>query len=120
MNNFFLIFILILTLGCIKEEKPPEYILPEEKMVSILIDLHVLEGKVQQLRIKRDSSELVFNHFENEVFKKHNVTDSIYLKNLTYYYDHPQKMEKIYGAVLDSLSLYDRILEGNKSDNTEN
>ncbi len=111
MNKYFLIAGLLLLSGCIGEVEIPADVIPKEKMVSILIDVHITEGNVQQLRIARDSADLVFKYLEKDLFLKHAVSDSSYIKSLGFYFEHPDIMEEIYATVLDSLSLYDRMLQ---------
>jgi len=112
MKRCFLPVFIVLVIGCSKNVKTPEGILEKDKMISILLDIHIKEGQVQQLRVTRDSSTRVFKYFEREIFAKHEVSDSVYYKSLGFYYDHPELMEEIYTAIVDSLSVKEQLIEG--------
>jgi len=101
----------LLTLCCVSKPEVPADVMSKEAMVSYLIDIHILEGKVTQLVIPRDSTELLYRFFEDRLKTEHNLNDSIYMQSLEFYYGHPELMEEIYSAVLDSLSLYERMSE---------
>ncbi len=81
-------------------------------MVSILIEMHMLEGKLNTLNLKRDSLEKLYYYYEHEVYAKHEVSDSVYLKSYEHYLSQPKQFESIYAAVVDSLSLQERLQSG--------
>ena len=87
--------------SCAKSDKKPENLLSKEKIVSILIDVHILESEIQTLRVSKDSSQLLFNTFERELFE-------VYKKSLEYYLEGVKEMEKIYEAVIDSLNYMEK------------
>ncbi len=96
-------------IACDRKEVTPVGVLPKEKMVSIFIDMHIAESQISSLNLKRDSSKILFANYEQKVLEKHNVTDSLYKESYTYYLYNVNDMEKIYDAVIDSLSLRERI-----------
>lgn len=102
----FIPFLILAVLSC--EEKkieiPPD-ILPADKMVSILIDIHLVEGSFSQKNLPRDTAIFLFREYEKDLFLKHKISDSTYRKSLDFYSAHPALMEKIYEQVVDSLSL---------------
>lgn len=100
-------------LACDRKEITPHGVLPKEKMVSIFIDMHIAESQISSLNLKRDSSKLLFEHYEQKVLEKHNVSDSLYKESYNYYLYNVNDMEKIYDAVIDSLSLRERITKVN-------
>ncbi len=103
--------IIILLAPACKSEAPPEWVMSEEQMINYLIDLHLSEAAVQNLRLKSDSARVVFAVQEKYLLKKHNLTDSVFLKSYGYYLDHSEKLEEIYGAVVDSISLRQSLLK---------
>jgi hypothetical protein len=109
VKKIFLVLILFSFLACNRKDVTPEGILPKEKMVSIFIDMHIVESQISSLNLKRDSSRLLFKHYEQKVLEKHNVNDSLYQESYNYYLYNVNDMEKIYDAVIDSLSLRERI-----------
>jgi hypothetical protein len=91
-------------LGC-DSKKLPQGILPEEKMVEVLIDIQLTEGIAGAMPISYDSSQVLYRLLEREVFLKHEVQDSVFTQSMVYYLQYPDKMDAIYARVVDSLSL---------------
>lgn len=109
----------LLIFGC-KNNKLPEEVLTHEEMVPLILDIYIAEGRLTELRVKRDSSEQIFEVYEEKIFEKHGIDKETYKKSMTYYYDHPQGLEKIYETVLDSLNLWEtRLKEAEKEASKE-
>lgn len=88
--------------GCEENSKPKD-LLSEDEMVNVLIDIHLTEGIASSLPIPYDSSQVIYNLLENEVFVEHEVQDSVFTKSMIYYLQDPATMDRIYGRVVDSL-----------------
>ena len=114
MKKVFFFFLIVLLTGCLNEKQTPENIMSKKDMVAFLIDLHIVEAKINKVRIPNDTVKLFFPEIEQELYKKHNISDSIYLESYKHYLENVRDMEEIYAAVVDSLSLRERIL--NKKD----
>ena len=82
----------------------------EHDMINYLIDLHIAEAAVQNLRLKVDSAKVVFAAKEKLLLKHHHITDSVFINSYNYYLQNPVKLEEIYGAVVDSISLRQSLL----------
>lgn len=104
------LIIMWLAVGCHRERLPEDVMSPEQ-MISYLIDLHIAEASVQNLRLRRDSAEVVFAAREKYLLKEHQITDSLFIRSYNYYLRHPDKLEEIYAAVVDSLSLRQSLLK---------
>ena len=85
----------------------------QQQMINFLIDLHIVEARLNATRLPPDSINLFFSDIEDSLFRKYNVTDSIYYKSYQYYLENIFEMEKIYEAVVDSLSIRERMLKAN-------
>ena len=72
-------------------------------MSSILVDIQLAEGKVSSLPISFDSSQVLYSLLEKDIFSKHGVTDSVFIESMEYYLESAEKMDRIYGRVIDSL-----------------
>jgi hypothetical protein len=94
-------------------EKTPEGILSEDKMVEVLIDIHIAEGMVSSFPIHYDSSRVLYPYFENKVFLKHNVPDSVFKKSLEYYMLDLKAMDRIYARTIDSLHVVEKSTNTN-------
>jgi len=109
VKKFFWVLIILAVVSCKKEENIPEGILSEEQMVSLLIDVHIAQGAIRELRLGTDSAAYLFKVFERESMLKHNTKDSTFYKSYSWYLDHPEQMFEIYAAVVDTLSLRESL-----------
>lgn len=97
--------------SCKKQEKIPEDILSKEKMVSLLIDLRIAEGRVATLTLGNDSSLNLFSEIEKSIFDKHEVDSLSYIKSYQHYLLLPRQALYITDAVIDSLKVLQQIKE---------
>ncbi len=103
-----LIAVLLLA-GCARERKP-DVILSEPEMARVLTEIYMNEEKIVKLNLRRDSAEKIFAMAEPILFQKIGVSDSVFRISFQYYIEHPQKLELIYTAVVDSLNLWEQKL----------
>ena len=109
MNNRFIpLLLLLLSLAC-TSNSTPQGVLDEDLMVSILAEIQLAEGKVSSLPISYDSSQVLYNLLERDIFSKHGVTDSVFITSMEYYLEDAEKMDRMYARVIDSLV----VLESN-------
>jgi hypothetical protein len=106
-NKIILLFSFFVLLSCSKN-KHSEDVLGEDEMVEVLIDIHMTEGLVSTFPIHYDSSRLLYPYFENEIFKKHGITDSVFKKSLEYYLRDVSVMDRIYARTIDSLHVKEK------------
>ena len=73
-------------------------------MVQVLMEVHILEAKMDNVPVEPyDSTQAVYEHFEKLLFQEQGITQEQYERSFNYYIDHPNDLEKIYNAVVDSL-----------------
>jgi hypothetical protein len=100
--------ILLFIVSCApKEEKelqPPPGAIPQEKFTSVMLDIQLIEGmKVHKLGPRVDRG-IDMSSLYSEIFEKHKITREEFELTYGFYRSHPDKMEVIYEAVLDSLT----------------
>lgn len=108
VNKTAIIFSILIILFSCKDEKLPEGILDENKMVEVLIDIHLAEGLVSTFPIHYDSSRVLYPLFEKEVFKDHQIPDSVFRTSLEYYMKDTKMMDRIYARTIDSLHVIEK------------
>lgn len=110
LRPFLLLVGLALCLSaCDSEEKPPADLLSEEKMAAILADIHVAEARVTNMQLRSlDSSVLVFEQLQQQIWKKHQVDTSLYHKSYTFYTTHPAYLTEIYDKVEKKLEVREK------------
>jgi hypothetical protein len=100
-----LVLAVLLLFSCEKEVRKPAGILSKEEMVSVLTELYIVEERMNRLNLPADTSKLVFEVMEANVYEKTGVPDSVFKSSFDYYLDDPKEMELIYTALVDSLQL---------------
>lgn len=82
----------------------PENLIAEDTMVSIMTDIMKAEGytQIKGYQVNQFSDALIKT--ADSIFKAHNVTSDQYEVSLKYYASYQDKMDQIYGAVLEDVS----------------
>jgi len=111
MKSFFLIIGFILLLACKGPDEMPTGIIPESQMVSVLIDVYLLESRVENIKLKRDSAKILYDIGFERTLEKHGISDSLYKGSMGYYIEKPDKLATIFETVLDSLNLKKQQIE---------
>jgi hypothetical protein len=107
MKVLYFISIIILT-ACSKEVDIPGDIIGKQEMSQILIDIHLLEGKIKNLKIEGDTSFEFYDHFEKQIFANHQIDSASFKRSLNFYLANPQLMEQIYLPIVDSLTVLEK------------
>jgi hypothetical protein len=102
--KYLAIVVLIPLMQC-KQEQKPSGLLNKEEMVNLLVELYLSEAKVTLTGIRRDSANKLFLPYEESVVASRGITDSTLNENYNYYFQHPDELEKILDAVIDTLNL---------------
>lgn len=120
MKKVFLILVICLCTFCSKKKaENPKGLYPMDQVAGFLKDLYILETKVKELKLYKDSAKVVFAHYEKELFEKHNMTDSLYRESFKYYMDDIKGLTKIYEIIADSLSLEERLATAKNRDSDD-
>ena len=96
-----LFFLFIFSVGC-NSDRVPEGVIPQEKMIGVLTDMHLADGYTSILDSYRDTIEIASTY--QSLYKKYN-TDSAQVRNsLNYYSKHPKMLEDMYKVVTANLA----------------
>ena len=91
----------ILLFSCKKKEEVPDHIIPEKQMSEILVDIHLLEAKIDHLDVPRDSSEMLYKAYEYDLLvNKYQVDTAKYRQSFKYYTNHLANFSDVYDDVL--------------------
>src|SRR6185295_7282656 len=101
---FLKIFLLVLLASCKPENRRPAGILPEDKMVEIMIDVHIFEAVKESKKIPVDSLPQVISANYQQIFKNHGISEEQFRKSFDYYEHNPAKMDDLMTKVIDELS----------------
>lgn len=103
----------------------PDDLIPEEKMVQVLVDVHLLEAalNVRTPQVSRPHRPITLELPKDtviraviadpnapppiawyDIFKKHGVTKSQYEASMKWYSSQPEKLNKLYDDVITELT----------------
>lgn len=106
-NLLFFLLIAFFSFSCqqaAKKTTNPDIELSEERLINVLIDVHLVESTLNYKRNLGQSFEDGKNAYYDLVFKNHGITPEIFKSNLLEYNSDPTHMEKIYEEVIARLS----------------
>ncbi len=82
--------------------QPPD-LLPRAQVVTLLVELQLLEARVENSHLPPDSARALYLSQEKALFSQQWVPDSAFQRSYRYYSIHGKDLDEIYGTVLDSL-----------------
>lgn len=103
---FFYIFVLIFSVGITacdtNEINKPEHLIPQKKMIKMLVDVHLAKA-YQQNQGYKDSIKFTSPDLYYSVLEKHGEADSVFVNSVIYYSSYPRAYEKMYNEVINIL-----------------
>ena len=84
--------------GCIKNEGPT---IPQEKMVDILVDIHLIEASL--LGYSEEQKDSLTHLYYGQIYEIHSVSEDSFLTEMNYLKHHPDYMSKTYEKVLEEI-----------------
>jgi hypothetical protein len=111
-----LLLALLTSCGIPEEVEPPAQLLSKDELVGLLVQLHLLEARVESSRLSPDSARALFQQQKSEILRKNNVSekDSVLQRSFRFYAVNHKDMDEIYKVIIDSLER--RAAKLNKSD----
>lgn len=104
------LFTVLFLVACTSEDNDlPAGILPKDKMVSVLSDVHFAEGAVAHQELNRDTSVFLYRELESQIFKKHGITREDFFKSYAWYAEHIDDYKDLYATLVDSLNVRSSI-----------
>ena len=95
----------------------PEDLIGEEKMISMLTDIHLAEAtfisRHHQDSLLRKSSSANFYY---SVLEKYQVADTVFEKSYVFYLSRPKKFEKMYWQVMNKLNEMEQQFSGREEE----
>jgi hypothetical protein len=106
MHKYIILFFLaMLTLPACKRAKPGKQIIPRDKMISLLTDLHIVDGGMYNVvSVNPDSSYKYGTGRYLALFKKYHVDSATFRRSLKYYTGKPAELESMYEMILRNLA----------------
>lgn len=101
------LFLSFLVFGCSEKKdnlQIPDYVIPPDKMIDVLVDMHIADGALATLAAENKDSIYKPANFYNQVYKKHNVTKHDVDTSIFFYAQNAKYYDKMYDTVLARIS----------------
>ena len=108
IKRSWLVLILICGLGACEPDRKPLGVLDEQQLADVLVEIYTGEARMSNLSLVNDSASKLFRPFEEALYKKKGIPDSVMKITFRYYVEHPVELERVYDVVIDSLSLREK------------
>ena len=79
----------------------PANIIPQDKMVLVMTDAHLVEAIIIQGHTMADKSP---EAYYQGIYENHNITKEQFEESYRFYIDHPELFDEIYNEILTELS----------------
>lgn len=92
------------TAGCHTREHPAA-VLSHQQMAAILREFYINEQRLGNVVRQSDSARKDFVYIQKKILDSRDTSDSVFRVSYNYYMEHPDELQEIYTAVIDSLQL---------------
>jgi len=104
MKNIIIITLTLLLVACNNEKKTPEYVIPQEDMVDIIIDMHITDGLLTLNKVRRNLAKKDTANYYDQVFESYGYNRADFDTSVYYYSMNINDYDKIYAEVLNKLN----------------
>lgn len=87
-----------------KTAENPAYVIDQDKMVGIMVDMHIVETASNLKVFPPDSAQQMYQNYFESIYLTHGVTKANFDSSLFYYSTQTDQMNVIYDKVLENLS----------------
>lgn len=84
---------------------------PREKMVQILADVHTREAQIERAVVYPDTALMIFNREKKLILENYGVSEQQFKDTYKYYLDNVEAMDKLYETIIDTLSVRETKLK---------
>ncbi|MCF8258404.1 MAG: DUF4296 domain-containing protein [Flavobacteriales bacterium] len=117
-----ILFSIFLLSSCNSSENSNQLPIPQEQMVSIMVDMHLAESAANLKLTEADSTRPSYQQLIEAIFEKHGTTRATFDSTLYKLSFQPTEMNAVYDLVLERLSEMDagaKARSGQSSDGSE-
>ena len=109
LNRSLILVVVLFFVSCsVKKQEQvevPSDLLQEDSMVALLVDINIMEASMNLMMVEnRTDSTRQDTAVWEDILQKHRLTAQQYEKNIAFYAQHPELLDKVYGEVLNELS----------------
>jgi len=111
MKQLLFIIILLSLGGCSRFKDPkPADLIPQEKMIQVLVDVHVADALVEHKSGMQNPNLPLTNALYTQIYHNYGITAKQFRSSYKYYESHPVLMDNLYTQVITELSKKEAVL----------
>ena len=80
-----------------------KYIIPEDKLVEVLVEIHIADGVAYTARALQHSSVFDTMSYRKYIFEKYDITKMEFDTTISAYAHNPNKFDELYEEVINEL-----------------
>jgi hypothetical protein len=112
MKHLLFIIIILSFCGCTRlMSDKPEGLIPQEKMIPILVDLHIADALAEQKNGTQNLNLPLTNALYTRIYHNYGISADQYKSSYKYYESHPDQMDTMYTKVITELSKKEILLK---------
>lgn len=96
-------FLLLGFSACGGDEEMKTPPLDKATMTNVLVDIHLLEARTDELNARPDSIAFLLEEEYEKLYREHGVSQADFKKTFSYYEKNPEQMDELYQGVIDQL-----------------
>ncbi len=104
MKKTLILLIVFSLFSCKNNKETPDYVIPFDDMVDIIVEIHITDGLLTSNKIRKQLAIQDSTNFYNTIFENHNYTREDFDTSLYYYSKNINQYDLIYDEVLNKLS----------------
>jgi hypothetical protein len=104
MRIYIIITLVLVSLAACKDSKSSKYIIPPEKMVPVLMDMHLTYALQSSSELRKLAREVDSVDVYSYVFNKHNISRIRFDSTIAWYSRNPELFTDIYDQVIMQLT----------------
>ena len=104
--------LILIILSCNPSKPPPrEYFIPREKLVEVLVDIHIVDAVQGTPKFRDISREYDSIDPYTNIFLHHETTKQAFDSTIAYYSKNPRNLISIYDEVIMKLTMINDSLQ---------
>jgi hypothetical protein len=119
LKTWVILFVASFPSAC-SQSDVPDNLIPEEVMINVLTETHLLEARVGRLSLNTyDSASVAFVYLQKELWNKYDIDSLSYVQSYDYYGMYPKRFAELYQKVEDRLTQMEEEINGVNRNNDE-
>ena len=119
MKKTAVILLVVILISCDSGNKTPDYVIPHDDMVNIIIDIHLTDGLLTNNKIRRKLAKKDSLNYYNVILNNYGYSRADFDTSVYFYSKNINEYDKIYEEVLNSLGEMETKLKQESAEETK-